>query len=129
MKESQLMRILFTLVFLITLPSFVWAEADCKKPDARHEDIGCAVEVFDNADKALNEAYKALVVKMDQDGKAKLKEAQRAWIQFRDADTALAYQNSGEGGSLGGLIATNHKADLTLERIKELKKFLSTNGN
>ena len=123
------MRILFSLFFFITLPSFAWAETECDRTDARHENIGCAVEVFDNVDKALNEAYKALLVKMDQDGKAKLKEAQRAWIQFRDADTALAYQNSGEGGSLGGLIATNHKVDLTFERIKELKNFLSTNGN
>ncbi len=123
------MRLLITLVFLITLPSFAWAEGDCKKPDARHEDMGCAVEKFDNADKTLNEAYRALLAKMNQDGKAKLKEAQRAWIQFRDADTALAYQNSGESGSLGGLIATNHKVYLTLERTRELKNFLNTNGN
>jgi uncharacterized protein YecT (DUF1311 family) len=122
------MRILFTFIFFITLSSFAWADANCKKPDARYKDIGCAVEVFENADKALNEAYKALSMKMDQEGKEKLKEAQRAWILFRNADTALAYQNSGEGGSLGGLIATNHKVDLTLERTNELKELLKTSG-
>lgn len=123
------MRISVAIFLLITMPSFAWAEVDCNKPDARYGDIGCAVEVFDNADNALNEAYKALVAQMDQDGKAKLRESQLAWIHFRDADTAFAYHNSGEGGSLGGLIATNHKVDLTLERLKELKIFLSTNGN
>jgi uncharacterized protein YecT (DUF1311 family) len=123
------MRVLLTLLFLFTLPAFAWAEADCKKPDARYEDSKCAAELLDIADKALNEAYKALSVRLDQEGKAKLKEAQRAWIQFRDADTALAYQNSGEGGSLGGLIATNHKIELILERTKELTEFLKARGN
>lgn len=85
--------------------------------------------MLDSADKALNDAYKALLARMDQEGKVKLKEAQRVWIQSRDADTALAYQNSGEGGSLGGLIATNHKIDLTLDRTRQLKDLLNTGGN
>lgn len=121
MKPSDRLRKSFFLLLLI-LPFGAWA-ADCKDPRARYEDIGCAVQALDNADKKLNESYRALSARMDEDGKSKLKEAQRAWIQFRDADTALAYANSGEGGSLGGLIATNHKLDLTLERTKQLKEF------
>jgi uncharacterized protein YecT (DUF1311 family) len=65
---------------------------------------------------------------MDEEGKAKLREAQRAWVQFRDADTSLAYQNAGEGGSLGGLFATNHKLELTLDRTKQLKEFSKVGG-
>lgn len=119
------MRVLFAVLLLLAYSSTIWASADCKEPNARHEDIGCASEAFDNADKKLNETYKALFASLDQEGKGKLKEAQRAWIQFRDADTALAYHNSGEGGSLGGLIATNHKLDLTLEREKQLEEFFN----
>ncbi len=123
------MRILLVALFLTVLPSLSWGDSDCTKPDALHEDLGCALKVLEHADKELNEAYKALFAKMDQEGKVKLKEAQRAWIQFRDADSALAYQNCGEGGSLGGLIATDHKVELTLQRTRELKRFLDTHGN
>lgn len=123
------MRILFISLFLISLPTIALAGADCNKKGARYEDLGCATQMLDSADKALNETYKAMSAKIGPDGKEKLKEAQRAWIKFRDADTALAYQNSGEGGSLGGLIAMNHKIDLTHERAKQLNDFLNTNGN
>ncbi len=122
------MRILFTAFFLIALPSFAWAGADCNKDDARYEDLGCATQMLDSADKALNKAYNALLAKISEGRGEKLKQAQRAWIQFRDADTALAYQNSGEGGSLGGLIATNHKIDLTRERTRQLKDFLNASA-
>ncbi len=119
------MRVLFSILLLLAFSSSASASTDCKQSSARYEDIGCASEALDNADKTLNETYKALLASMDSEGKGKLKEAQRAWIQFRDADTALAYHNSGEGGSLGGLIATNHKLELTLERTKQLKAFVS----
>lgn len=123
------MRILLPLLFLTILPSHSWGETDCTRADAVHEDLGCALKVLEHADKELNTAYKALFAKMNQEGKAKLKNAQRAWIQFRDADVTLAEQNSGEGGSLGGLIATNHQIDLTLQRTRELKSFFISNGN
>lgn len=122
------MRILAIVFLLVASPLAAWAGTDCKDPQARYENIACASEALDNADKKLNESYRVFLASMDEEGKTKLKEAQRAWIQFRDADTVLAYQNSGEGGSLGGLIATNHKLDLTLDRAKQLKKFSKVGG-
>lgn len=113
------------ILLLIVLPFSALADPACNDADARYEHIQCALDALDNADKRLNEAYKVLSVTLDQKGKTKLRETQRIWIQFRDADTAFAYQNSGEGGSLGDLIATNHKLDLTLDRIKQLKDFLN----
>ncbi len=122
------MRTITVAVLLLALPLVSWAGTDCKAPRARYDDLACALEALDNADKKLNESYKALSSSMGEEGKAKLREAQRAWIQFRDADAVLAYQNSGEGGSLGGLIATNHKLDLTLDRTKQLKEFSDVRG-
>ena len=122
------MRIWIATLTLIAVPSLVSAGADCKDPRARYEDLGCVSQALDRADKELNDTYKALLTGVDQEGKAKLKDAQRAWIQFRDADTALAYRISGEGGSLGGLIAMNHKLDLTTERTRQLKEFANAGG-
>jgi uncharacterized protein YecT (DUF1311 family) len=122
------MRTLTIVLLLVAMPLVAWAGGDCKDPRVRYEDIACASEALNNADKQLNESYRALFASMDEEGKAKLKEAQRAWIQFRDTDTALAYKNSGEGGSLGGLIATNHKLELTLDRARQLKEFSNVGG-
>jgi len=83
------MRIWIATLTLIAVPSLVSAGADCKDPRARYEDLGCVSQALDRADKELNDTYKALLTGVDQEGKAKLKDAQRAWIQFRDADTAL----------------------------------------
>ncbi len=121
---SLAMRILFTSLFLIAFPSFALAGADCTQDDSRYEDLGCAAKMLDTADKELDEAYSALLQKLNQDGKEKLKASQHAWVLFRDADTALAYQNSGEGGSLGALISTNHRIDLARVRTGQLKYLL-----
>jgi uncharacterized protein YecT (DUF1311 family) len=122
------MRTLAIVLLLVAMPLVAWAGADCKDLRARYEDIACASEALDSADKDLNEAYKALFASMDEEGKTRLKEAQLAWIQFRNTDTALAYKNSGEGGSLGSLIATNHKLELTLDRARQLKEFSNVGG-
>lgn len=72
------MRVLFAVLLLLAYSSTIWASADCKEPNARYEDIGCASEALDNADKKLNATYKALLASLDQEGRGKLKEAQRA---------------------------------------------------
>lgn len=124
------MRIWLTSLVLSSLPSLALAGVACNEDeDLRYQDLGCAAQAFDVADKALDDAYKALSAKLDQEGKTKLKDAQRAWLQFRDADTALAYKSSGKDGALGGLVAANHEVDLTLERTRQLKDFLSPGGD
>ncbi len=120
------MRIL-TLLVLACVPSLALAGgvACHEDEELRYADLGCAAQASDVADKALNEAYRALSAKLDAEGRVKLKESQRAWLQFRDADTALAYKSSREGGSPAGLAATNHQVDLTLERTRQLAEFLN----
>ncbi len=120
------MRILFTSLLLFAVPSFAFADAGCDKEYARYEDLECAKKMLDFADTQLNSAYDALSAKIGPDGKEKLKDAHRAWIQFRDADAALAYRNSGKVGPLGELVATNHKIDLTNKRTKQLLEFTYT---
>jgi|SRR6266581_2453792 uncharacterized protein YecT (DUF1311 family) len=46
---------------------------------------------FKKVDAELNSAYAALMAKLpDAEGKEKLKQSQRAWIAFRDAEAAFA---------------------------------------
>ena len=100
------------------------AETSCTKPNARYEDITCAIGSFDRAEEQLNNVYRDLFQSVSSEDRPKLKQAQLAWIEFREDDTAFAYANSKEQGSLGPLISTNHKLDITLERIKQLKEYM-----
>jgi uncharacterized protein YecT (DUF1311 family) len=50
-----------------------------------------AAKDFEKADTELNRTYAALMAKVpDAEGKRKLKESQRAWLVFRDAEAAFA---------------------------------------
>ena len=65
-----------------------------------------AAKDFEKADAELNSAYAALMAKLpDAEGKEKLKESQRAWIAFRDAEAAFAAdQVCGGSGSSGATL-------------------------
>ena len=62
-----------------------------------------AAKDFHKADAELNSAYAALMAKLpDAESKRKLKESQRAWIAFRDAEAAFAADQfrGGSGATL-----------------------------
>lgn len=76
---------------------------------------------FEKADTELNKTYEVLLNKLpDVEGKQKLKASQRAWLVFRDADAAFA-ANQARGGSMAPTICYETMAELTQQRIKQLK--------
>lgn len=128
------MRRLIMLMALMCLP-FQAAEAqdwNCDEPDKLPQ-LGmnyCAYQDWQAADVDLNAAYKEAVAAMkrlDRDlpenlkgAVATLRDAQRAWITFRDkACEAEGYLF--RGGSMEPLIVSGCKAQLTEERTKSLR--------
>ena len=84
-----------------------------------------AAKDFEKADTELNKTYEALLRKLpDAESKQKLKEAQRAWITSRDAEAARA-SNEANGGSMAPTIRYETMAELTQQRIKQLKTRLT----
>ena len=80
---------------------------------------------FVKADAELNKAYEALLAKLpDGQGKEKPKQSQRAWLAFRDAEAAFAADQA-RGGSMAPTIRYETIAELTQERIKQLKARLT----
>ena len=80
----------------------------------------CAFYKYQKADEALNKAYQETMNLYQPDHKAKLKAAQLAWIQFRDAHCdceAFTY----EGGTIQPLIKYSCLETITNARIKQLK--------
>ena len=75
------------------------------------------------ADKALNVVYKKLLASVDDEGAKLLKDSQRAWIAFRDAEAKFAADEA-RGGSMAPMLYSGTLSRLTEERVKQLKEHL-----
>jgi uncharacterized protein YecT (DUF1311 family) len=73
---------------------------------------------FERVDAELNKIYQSLLVKLaDTEAKNKLRESQRAWLAFRDAEAAFA----AGGGTMAPTLRYATMTELTEQRIKQLK--------
>ena len=72
-------------------------------------------------DKELNIVYQKIMKVADPVTKNKLRNAQRAWIKYRDSEIENSYYiNNPDGGSMGILFSLNTAAKLTEERAVQL---------
>lgn len=62
------------------------AQSNCDKPRNDFDGLYCLNKVYLEADRELNENYKKLMAKLDDEGKATLRNTQRTWIEQRNAD-------------------------------------------
>lgn len=102
-------------------------------PDASHaqsqQEMNLQAERdFEAADSSLNQVYKQLTGKLDKESLEKLKAAQRAWVQFRDAEAEFEMDLGARGGTLAPLIYNGRRAAMTKARIVELQRLLKDAG-
>ena len=72
-------------------------------------------------DKELNIVYQKIMKTVNPVTKNKLRNAQRAWIKFRDSEVEKSYYtNNPNGGSIGVLFSLNTAVKLTEERAVQL---------
>ncbi len=83
--------------------------------------VGCIAEELKIQDAALNAAYRRLAAGMNPRQQAGLRNAQRAWIAFRDADCAS--RQDWEWGSMSTVAANFCVLRRTVERTIELETF------
>lgn len=118
----------FFIVACLTLPAAA-QEVDCANAMAQADLNQCAYQDWEAADAALNDAYQEAMAllqdwdadlpKEEQGGAEALKEAQRAWITFRDkACEAEGYAM--KGGSAEPLLVYGCMRLLTEERTNHL---------
>ena len=102
---------------------------DCNDPATQRDMNECAYRSFQAADGDLNRAYqeaRAFAKTLGPHAVTKLRDAQRAWIPFRD----LACEVEGllfEGGSMEPMIVNSCKAHLTRQRTEQLRGFAEVN--
>jgi uncharacterized protein YecT (DUF1311 family) len=78
----------------------------------------CIRQELERQDRKLNEAYKALMSSTPAQRRMQLRDAQRKWIAFRDAD--CKYYFDPQGGSAARLASNECVLTLTADRAREL---------
>lgn len=78
-------------VFFITLAmSAIYANAACDDPSASGYDrTYCQNQIYQEADRELNENYKKLRATLDGEGRARLKQSQKRWIEDRNYECSF----------------------------------------
>lgn len=122
------MRRLIPLFLCLAAPATA-QEVDCSNAMTQYEMNQCAQIDWETADVDLNEAYAEAMAQLKawdadlppelQGGAAKLREAQRAWITFRDAACATEGYPM-RGGSAEPLLVYGCMARLTQQRADDL---------
>lgn len=80
----------------------------------------CLAAEADRWDGHLNAEYKARMAELTPDQKTALREAQRAWIAFRDADCGLQYQIFVDG-TIRSVVYSSCMLTMTAERALALR--------
>ncbi|WP_462383550.1 lysozyme inhibitor LprI family protein [Pseudomonas sp. Marseille-QA0892] len=115
-------RQLSFLVIALIAPMPALADIDpCAKAQTQMDLNACTDQAYRAADLALNQTYQTLRKRLSENGRTKLKDAQRAWISFRDAECTFIASGM-EGGSAQPMVHSSCLTNLTRERTETLAK-------
>lgn len=123
--------VLFTaLLFSIVSANAADSIENClEKANTQLEINLCDSDELSLADKELNQIYQAVLKKHESNKKfiEKLKNSQRAWLKWRDAEMEAIFPEKDQPGYYGSSFAgcwVNQLALLTRERSRQLKIWL-----
>lgn len=92
----------------------------CANPQTQTEMTQCAGNDYRAADAVLNQVYQKLVAMLDDEEKAQLKEAQNAWLKYRDRNCEFVADQY-KGGTMRPMIQAMCLTDVTKTRTSELR--------
>lgn len=119
-SKNPTARPIVSAIFLLFAIAQAHAADPCKGATTDMQLRECESKSLSAADAKLNIAYSKLTKLLDAEGKKKLKEAQRAWIAFRDANAVFA-GDLNRGGTAEDLNIIGTKTNMTNARVKELQ--------
>lgn len=140
-SHYRLTGILLTLTSLFTTPAFALDNPDApdligefnsraelsqqpiNNPHNKTRDYLVAYNNYQTfLDKELNTAYKLLISKLSKERQAELKDSQRNWIKFRDAEFELIRNNwtRNNFGSSAGISRGAYRCTIIKNRVLQL---------
>ena len=105
---------------LLTTPAARAAAVDCATAKTQADLATCTTANAASADAGLNAVYKALAARLAPADLKRLRDAQRAWIPFRDKECAFRTRPYADGSVYSTLVETC-KAELTKARLAQLQ--------
>jgi len=111
---------LFLLIVTSTLAQQQKRPEPCADAQSQAELNICWGKEYKAADARLNKVYGQFASKLSDEEKVQLKNAQLAWLKYRDADCEFVADQY-KGGSMRPMIAAICLADVTNARANELK--------
>lgn len=94
--------------------------ADCAAAKTQADLATCTAKDATSADAALNVVYRALAERLTTADQQRLRDAQRAWIPFRDKECAFRTRPYADGSVYSSLVETC-KAELIQARLAQLQ--------
>ena len=95
-------------------------DGPCQMPSSGADETQCFIDASEKADLELNQLYKRVQIALQGDDLARLKSAQRLWIQFRDANCE-AEHGLYTGGSAAPMVQFACLEAVTRHRTEELR--------
>ena len=120
------MRLLITSALtVLALSATLFAQnqkekGPCADAQSQAEMNTCWGKEYKAADVKLNQTYQDFMSKLDESEKLQLKNAQLAWLKYRDANCEFVADQY-KGGTMRPMIAAICLADVTNARLNELK--------
>jgi uncharacterized protein YecT (DUF1311 family) len=116
---------MLTAAMVLAMPGFAFTQDKCAAKDQAAQNA-CADTTFKKSDKRLNELYKQIEARLQDDADAKtlFVQAQRDWVKFRDAE--CSFQTAGAaGGSAAPTLIAQCMDSLTQSRVKDFEGYLN----
>lgn len=88
--------------------------------------IDCSGEASSRMDKRLNQLYNTLMKKLPKSKQELLRNAQRKWLAWRDAELSLSYAlDPNEGGTAQTVSAGSFAYEMLKRRVEEFEGYLN----
>src|SRR5437588_4519303 len=120
MKLAALFLILFVTAAGSSLRQDTQKPDPCAKALSQADMNDCWGREYRAADTTLNQVYRQLVSKLEDEDKAQLKEVESAWLKYRDANCEFVADQY-KGGTIRPMISAMCLADMTNNRTAELR--------
>jgi uncharacterized protein YecT (DUF1311 family) len=118
-KKIIMLKIIYAMIFCMAAMA-----CTAQSQATMSQDAGAA---YQKADKELNDVYQRILKEYKEDTVFinNLKNAQRLWVQFRDAEVAMKYPDTKNYRSAAPMCINLYLTALTKERTEKLNVWLT----
>src|SRR2546428_9968686 len=120
MKVASVLLLLFLMAIGPTCGQGTKRTEPCAKAQSQAEMNDCWGREYRAADTVLNQVYRQLVSMLDDEEKSQLKEAEAAWLKYRDANCDFVADQY-KGGTMRPMAYAICLGEMTRNRTAELR--------